>query len=206
MYIENFQEKNKPPERNHWKKQAGREKKATDSYLESPKELKKIEAPEEELLPEHSRDVLIHWRTEEFEKPQRGHRWHLFATFLLILVISFAVYMDAMVMAITFLLIGIVGYIYLDKKPRMLDFMITYDGVLAGKELYRFKNTESFWIFYEDGLKSISLHTDGYLSPYIHIPLFDQDPVKIREILIKYIPEKEQELTLFDRLEKLIKI
>jgi hypothetical protein len=40
----------------------------------------------------------------------------------------------------------------------------------------------------------------------VHIPLSDQDPVKIREILIKYLPEKEQEWTLFDRLENLIKI
>lgn len=198
MYIENFSKKTRENSPAH--------SAVEDFYLEKPDEPEEIEAPEEELIAEHSEDVLAHWRTREFEQPQRSKKWHLFAALFLVLIISFAVYMDAMVMAITFILIGIVGYIYMGKEPRVLDFMITRDGILAGKELYNFKNLESFWIFYEEDLKVISIHTDGYLAPYVHIPLADQDPVEVRDILLKYIPEVEQEWTLIDRLEKLIKI
>lgn len=202
MYIENFDRKNTHPKN----RSDENDERFNDLFLEKPEEPEEIEAPQEELLPEHPRDVLMHWRAQEFEESVRGHRWHLFAALLLILIIAFAIYMDAMVMAITFILIGIVGYIYMGKAPRVLNFMITYDGILAGKELYNFKTLKSFWIFYEDGLKVISIHTDGYLSPFVHIPLADQDPVEVREILIKYIPEKEHEWTILDRLERLIKI
>lgn len=198
MYIENFNKKTRENSLAH--------SAVEDFYLEKPDEPKEIEAPEEELIAEHSKDVLAHWRAREFEQPQRSKKWHLFAALFLVLIIAFAVYMDAMIMAITFILIGIVGYIYMGKEPRVLDFMLTKEGILAGKELYRYKNLESFWIFYEENLKVISIHTDGYLTPYVHIPLANQDPVEIREILMKYIPEVEQEWTLFDRLEKLIKI
>jgi len=198
MYIENFRKKTPEDSPTH--------SAVEDFYLEKPEEPEEIEAPKEGLLSEHSRDVLAYWQAREFEQPQRSRKWHLFAALFLVLVISFAVYMDAMVMAITFILIGIVGYIYMGKEPRVLDFMITHEGILTGKELYRFKTIESFWIFYEEDLRVISIHTDGYLTPYVHIPLNDQDPVEIRDILIKYIPEVEQEWTLFDRLEKLIKI
>lgn len=200
MYIENFKRKNESPETNR------PEERIESFYLEKPEDLEEIEAPEEELIAEHSADVLAHWRAREFEQPQRSRRWHLFAALFLVLIISFAVYIDAMVMAIVFILIGIVGYIYMGKESRVLDFIITYDGILAGKDFYRFKNLESFWIFYEEDLKVISIHTDGYLTPHVHIPLSDQDPVEIRDILIKYLPEVEQEWTIFDRLEKLIKI
>lgn len=203
MYIENFGRKDKPLKNTG---QDERHERLDDFFLEKPEELEEIEAPQEELLPEHSRDVLIHWKAREFEEPVRSRKWHLFAALILILIIAFAIYMDAMVMAITFILIGIVGYVYMGKAPRVLNFMITYDGILAGKELYNFKTLKSFWIFYEENLKVISIHTDGYLSPYVHIPLADQDPVEIREILIKYVPEEEHEWTILDRLEKLIKI
>lgn len=198
MYIENFRKTAREDSPAH--------SAVEDFYLEKPEEMEEIEAPQEELIAEHSRDVLAHWRAHEFEQPQRSRKWHLFAALFLVLIISFAVYMDAMVMAIVFILIGILSYIYMGKEPRILDFMITYDGIVAGREIYRFKSLESFWIFYEENLKVISIHTDGYLSPYVHIPLVDQDPVEIRDIMLKYVPEIEQEWTILDRLEKLIKI
>ncbi len=149
--------------------------------------------------------ALLHWRAPEFEILERDKKWYIVITGLLMLIIIYALYTNSLVMAITFILIGVVGYIYINKEPRILDFMITDDGIVAGKEIYNFDNLKSFWIFYEpDGMKEISLSTESYLTPYVHIPVHDQEPVKIRELLLQYIPEEKQEPGLVETVERII--
>jgi hypothetical protein len=110
-------------------------------------------------------------------------------------------------MAITFILIGVVGYIYMNKEPRTLNFIITEDGVVAGREIYEFDNLESFWIFYSpEDIKVISLRTKSHMVPHVHIPIHNEDPVKIREILLERIPEEKQEQGLVETLERLLRI
>ena len=110
-------------------------------------------------------------------------------------------------MAITFILIGIVGYIHLQKKPRVLDFTISRDGVSAGNEIYEFDQIKSFWIFYEPPhTRILSLRAKGSLAPYVHIPIHQEDPSKIRKALFKSIPEKKQSFTVIDTLERLLHI
>jgi hypothetical protein len=110
-------------------------------------------------------------------------------------------------MSITFILIGVVGYMYIGKEPRILDFMVTKDGVVAGKEIFEYDRIKSFWIFYEsDGKKVISLHVESLLMPYVHIPIHDEDPVEIREALLQNIEEIKQEQNIVDRVERLFRI
>ncbi len=165
-----------------------------------------LPAPHDLMIEEYSRDALTHWRAPEFEKSDWDRKWYLIAVLILAAIIIYALVANSPIMAITFILIGIVGYIYLQKEPRILDFMVTYDGIIAGKEIYEFRDIKSFWIFYEPHIKVISLRMKGKILPHIHIPVHDQDPVKIRESLLKFIPEKEQELTLVDTIEKVLRL
>lgn len=178
-----------------------------DRFFTHPKKpVPRIEAPtEEKKIAERSADVLAHWRAPEFETYERNDRRFLYVAFLFIALIAYALYTDSPIMAITFILFGVVGYIHMDKKPRVLDFMITYDGIIAGNEIFKYEALKSFWIFYEtDGLKAISLHTDSYLTPYVHIPLQNEDPVRIRELLLGQLEEIKQEPNIVDAFERFL--
>lgn len=164
-----------------------------------------LEEPEDMLIEEYSQDVLAHWRAPEHEMSERGEKWNLYAALILVAIIGYAIYTNSPIMAITFILIGIVGYIFLNIKPKILDFKITEEGIMAGKEIYDFDNLKSFWIFYDPPRrKIISLYTKGRLTPFVHIPLDQEDPVKIREILMEHIPEKKQDDGLSDIFERLM--
>ena len=166
-----------------------------------------LEAPHDMLISEHSEDVLLGWRAPEFEAVERDKKWYAWIVFILLGIIAYAVFTNSLVMAITFILIGVVGYIYINKSPKVLDFMITRDGVIAGREIYDFDNLKSFWILYEaDGLKVISLHTESHLTPYVHIPVGGQDPVRIREILLEYLPEEKQEPGMAEMMDRLLRL
>lgn len=151
--------------------------------------------------------ILARWTAPEFEVYERSGRWHLYLALALLTIIGYALYTNSPLMAITFILIGVLGYIYANKEPCLIDFSITTRGVVAGREIYDYRNIDSFWIFYDpEHTKLLSLKTKSHLLPFVHIPIDDQDPVAIRHMLLKFIPEVRQERGLIDTLERLLHI
>ncbi|NTW26846.1 MAG: hypothetical protein HGA36_00765 [Candidatus Moranbacteria bacterium] len=151
--------------------------------------------------------ILHQWKAPEFEVYEKSARWYLIFAIFIVLMVIYALYTNGPIMAITFILLGIVGYIYLQKDPRVITFSITTKGIIADKEMYLFENINSFWIFYDPPhTKTISLHTKASMLPFVHIPLRDEDPVKIREFLIHDIPEIKQDPGLIDAIERVLHI
>jgi len=151
--------------------------------------------------------ILHSWQAPEFEVYEKSRNWYIIATIFILVMVAYALFTNGPIMAITFILIGIMGYIYSQKDPRVITFSITSQGVLADKEFYPYENIFSFWIFYEPThTKTISLHTKASMFPFVHIPLQDENPVELRELLMKNIPEIKQERSFIDTLEKILHI
>ncbi len=186
-------------------------------FIEKPKE-------HEKKLPQYSRpqppkepsqedtdgrygEILHQWQAPEFEIYEKSSRWYLFAGLFFLAIITYAMLTNGPIMAITFILVGIVGFIHLQKDPRIVTFTITTEGIIADKDMYLYENIHSFWIFYEPhDVELISLHTKAAMFPFVHIPMQDEDPVHIREIMLPYIPEIKQEQSLVDTVEKILHI
>jgi len=171
----------------------------TDDYLEKN---------EKEERDDSASDVFFHcWEAPEFEKTEKSGVWYLILAVFFGIIIVYAMATDSLIMAIVFILLGVVGYIHSQKEPRMLEFSIDIKGVRAGKELYPYDNIKSFWIFYEPPhVKTMSLRVDSSMMPFVHIPLANEDPSEIRRKLLKFINEEKQEPTLVDAIERLFGI
>lgn len=145
--------------------------------------------------------IFLHWQAKEYHKQEKSKRWYLIVSTLLACIIFYALFTNSPVMAITFILIGVVGFLLLEKDPSPVDFTITEDGITARNELYTYEHINSFWIFYEpEGKQYISLHTQAEILPYVKIPLGDMDPTEIRDILLRYLPEKKHQEGVIDIL------
>lgn len=165
-----------------------------------------LEQPHDMMINEHS-EVLIEWQGPEYEHHPKEKKWYLVASLIIAAIVIYALVNNSPIMAILFILIGIVGYIQLEKPPRLLNFKVTHDGVWAGNELYDFDDIKSFWIFYEPPhTKILSLHIDAILTPYIHIPVHQIDPVELREVLMDFVPEEKQKPTIIDTIERVLHI
>ena len=208
MYIEHHNPKGKMKKPEDLRTAESQKKRRIDDFLAPRKEEEKLlESPEDFFIPEHSDDILAHWQAPEYEVFERDKKWYVIVTLILAGVVSWALYSNSPVMAITFILIGIVGYLHINQEPGIINFMITTDGMVAGREIYEFDDLESFWIFYEpEGLKSACLHTKSGILPYIHIPIHEEDPVRIRQILLEFLPEEKKEPGLVETMERLLKI
>ncbi len=172
----------------------------------NPKEYSQYEEFEIEYSEETNYNEAIYgWSALEHEPYSVGRKFYIFSTIFLGALITYAIISNSPIMAITFILIGIVGYLFLQKEPRVIDFKITPEGIVAGNEIYEFENLKSFWIYYNPPYEKIlSLRSKGNLTPYIHIPIGDEDPVHIRRIIIDFIPEIKQEHNIVDSAERLL--
>lgn len=189
------------------KPRSEKEDKLEDFFFKKDDDLESESEAEEGLPSGSSGKIIARWQAPEFEAYERDKRWYAYAALILIAIISYAVYTNSPVSAIVFILIGAVGYIYLNKEPKIIKFSLTDTGIIAGREIYEFEQLHSFWIFYDPPQeKLISFHTKSYLLPFVHIPLDREDPVKMRQILLKYIPEVKQKPSFVDMLERLLRI
>jgi hypothetical protein len=163
---------------------------------------------EENLIKKaHIEHAKYHWQAPEHEIFEKDKRWYAYAGLFLAVIIAYAVIINSPVMAITFILIGAVGYMTLQREPRIVNFSIVADGIVANRRLYDFDNIESFWIFYEPGqIKVISLHIRSKFLPYLHIPIGEADPNVIREMLLENIQEEKHEHSIVDIFERIIGI
>jgi len=169
----------------------------------SARNIKAEEAPDEEMPNDKIGEVLHKWMAPEFETYEKSAIWYITFSILILAMTAYALITNSPIMAITFILLGIVGYIHLQKDPRIINFSITSKGIVADREMYLYDNIHSFWIFYDHPhARTISLHTKASMLPFIHIPIRDEDPVLLRELIMRSIPEIKQEPSLIDAIER----
>jgi hypothetical protein len=137
---------------------------------------------------------IFEWEAREFEKIPKTKEWFWAGGILSAAFLTVAIIQKNLLFAIVIVLASFVVYLYALKEPRVVSFAITSRGVKIGNRLYEFDDLESFWIFYEPPrIKELSIESKKTLMPRLEAPLGDADPVKLREALIRFLPEKKHE-------------
>jgi len=151
-------------------------------------------------------ETSFSWQAPEYEHFEKHPKWYWVTGGILLAIIIYALATNGILMAITFILIGMLGYVYAERKPKTIQMEITPDGIRVDDYFYDYDNIRSFWIFYEveEEIRILSLHSKKTFLPYIHIPIGNASPIKIRETLLQYLPEIKQEISALDRLERMI--
>ena len=142
--------------------------------------------------------ILLQWREENKNKDKN---WQIGVTIFLGLCFLFFFwqknYWGSLLVLIIFLLIFSLG-----KRKENILFAISNKGVRVEREIFPYKNLESFWIFEEPC--EIYLKTKRAYLQYVTIPLPKEYFNTAKEILSKFLPEKEAERTLLDTIARKI--
>ncbi|MFC1700685.1 hypothetical protein ACFLZ0_00855 [Patescibacteria group bacterium] len=148
----------------------------------------------------------IEWAVPEYNYYKKTKSWFTIAGIIFIILLLWSIWTKNVLFVMFIVLSYFLIIIFALKKPKIAYISIQPKGININANFYDFDKLKSFWIFYTPtGIKEISLQCKKKTIPYIRIPLGDQNPVRIRKFLIKYIPEDKQEESLIDNLFRSLK-
>lgn len=172
--------------------------------LEPPPEHELLEAAivadPEDPFEDTADPALLEWAALDFEPADLVP--FVIGVLLLVGAAAAAVFKNFL-FALLLVLAGglVVGHAY--RTPRLIRIALTGRGIEIGSRRYEFESLESFWIFYDPPLfKEVALRSRRAVMPAVRVPLGDFDPLQMREVLLRFLPEAEQELSLVDIISK----
>jgi hypothetical protein len=181
--------------------------------LEKPQSPQSIKEPGntwKDKRPKHSelrqvkkRENDLKWTALEFQYYPKDQSWFTISALIAFSLIIWAAFSKNFLL----ILMIILGYfsiaVFALKKPRKIRLSVGPKGIMIDESLYAYDHLKSFWIFYEPPeINELSLKSKKTIMPYIKIPLSQQNPVEVREVLLKYLPEKKQEESIIDNLAR----
>ncbi|MBI4709455.1 MAG: hypothetical protein HY764_04625 [Candidatus Portnoybacteria bacterium] len=149
--------------------------------------------------------IELEWEAPEFENPEKGHWWFIIVGIVALAVFTIALLMSNFIFALLIVISVFIIFVFALKKPKIVKFKIDGSGIMIDEKLLSYRDLRSFWIFYDPPhIKELSIKSKKWLMTLIKIPLEQEDPSQIREALIKFIPEEEQEQSLIDVITRRI--
>ena len=134
---------------------------------------------------------IISWDIEEYERYERGFGWYLVAGLINIAFVVYAFYSNNFLFAVIVVMASFVIILHDSGEPNEVNFSIAYDGIAVGGKFYDFNEIKNFSIVYKPNqdLKKLYFEFKTPIRNRLSIPLYDQDPLIIRENLLKYLVE-----------------
>lgn len=148
--------------------------------------------------------TLLEWEAHEYFHHDHSTDWYWWTGLAALILLGLAIWQKSFLFGVLVLIGWFTVVLYAARPPRTLKFALAERGVLIENTLYPWQNLKSFWIFYNPPLhKDLALESKKAFMPRIKIALGKMDPSKVREIIIKFLPEVEQEESLIDNLSHL---
>lgn len=151
---------------------------------------------------------LLAWEFPSFERHKRGVAWYILAPLIGLGLLIYSIVIKNFLLSIIVILIAIILGAKEFLQPQRVRFEVTDQGVTIADRHYRFKEFDKFWLAYEPPkVKVLYLEFKSGLRPNYSIPLMEQNPLKIRTILQKFIMEdlEREAEDLTDRLGRFFK-
>lgn len=150
-------------------------------------------------------EPIISWEAPEYVEHKKSADWYWWLSLIAVGLLIFSAYERSFLFGVLVVLGWFTIMLYSARAPQIIKISISDKGIIVEKNLYLWTNIKSFWIFDKIYKKEISLELKRAFMPYLKVPLGGTDISKVREILLKFIPEKEQEESLIDNLSDLVK-
>lgn len=134
--------------------------------------------------------TLAQWQFPEFIKYEHSRRWYIMFTLVMVLLLIYSLATANILFTVIIIIAALIITMNKKRQPRDVDFKITEEGIIVDETLYQWKEIKHFWIVYEPPqVKTLYLEFNSWHLPRLPIPLLDNNPLDLREILLDYLDE-----------------
>jgi len=151
-------------------------------------------------------NIIVHaeWAFPETSGAARDKRWYLIAGAFAVFCLIYAIFSGNFLFAAIVVMISFIYVFSSMQESPMVPCAISEEGLHIGRHYYPYKELLAFWVLYEpsEQVKHVYFDFRNSLRPTLAIPLQNQNPLAIRDILLQYLPEdlEKEEESFFDVL------
>jgi len=136
-------------------------------------------------------NLSLRWQAPEYQHYRRSADWFWAVGIIVISITSLAFFFGNPLFGVLVLLASIIMVSFVLREPQNINYEINLKGIIINEKLYPYITLESFWIETRQGEPRIILKSKKELSPFIIIPLHEDDVDDVNDILRQFIEEKE---------------
>ncbi|PIT89596.1 hypothetical protein COU23_03025 [Candidatus Kuenenbacteria bacterium CG10_big_fil_rev_8_21_14_0_10_36_11] len=144
-------------------------------------------------------NILLSWRFPEYSAYSRKKSWYVWAGIFFLGLLCYAIFTANFLFGLIIIMAAIILFVNQNQKPQNLNFSLSEKGLIIEDKIYPYAEIKKFWLLYEPPeVKNIYFEFKSSFKPILMIPLENQNPLKVREVLKKYLAEdleKENEST-----------
>lgn len=136
-------------------------------------------------------NAYLEW--EAYDRPhyERGPLWYWSMGGVGLALLVYAVVAANFLFALIVLMSAIVIYLSIASEPKRIKVVITDTGVLAGDQLYPYRDINAFWLVYEPPyVQQLYLQVKSVSRPQVAISVEDLNPNLVRETLGNFVREE----------------
>jgi len=156
-----------------------------------------------------SNQELISWEFHEFDPRPRSNSWYIWYGIIIAALVIYSIVTSNYLFAIILVLFSLIIFLQNWRRPDKLLFSIKGQGIQIGNQFYRMNEIEDFWIAYQPpNVEMVYFSFKASWRPVLGIPLENNNPLQVREILLEYLPEnldRESE-PLPDAMARILKL
>lgn len=153
--------------------------------------------------------ILASWQFPEFIKYKRSLGWYLVAIIIMAALLVFSVWQKIYLLVLIVAMFVVIYYVRGKRESRTVTINITEDGIELDETFYEYRGIKNFWIIYNPpDVKKLYFSFKSGLRPSFSISLENQNPLRVREILLKYMQEdiEKDDESFTDGLMRILKL
>jgi len=136
-------------------------------------------------------DEIMSWKVPEYEKHERSTGWYIISSIVALLLLLYSFFSGNFLFAVIVIIAAIVIILHDGSHPDLIEVSLTDEGVIVGKKFYDYDELKDFSVIYKprQEIKNLYFEFKSAVRPRLSLPLGKMNPLKIRENLLKYLPE-----------------
>lgn len=153
--------------------------------------------------------VLMSWTFPEYQLYQRGNPWYVGMIIIIGLLLFYSYKTSNVLFAVIIIMSAVFLTMHRRSEPRSMEIKIAEGGLILNNNFYEYNNFRNFAIIYRPTeIKNLYLEFKGSLRPRLTIPLEEQNPNQLRELLLEHLTEdlERENEPLSDFLARIFKI
>jgi hypothetical protein len=134
---------------------------------------------------------IITWHAPAHVYTEKTNDWY-WSVGIITLAIAVVCFIFGQIIPGIFVIVGSISLVLVSSKPpKRVKCEINDRGIMLGRTLYPFVTLDSFWMPHDHIPPKLLVKSRRPLMPLIVIMIDEVDPEDVRDVMVKYIAEKE---------------